>query len=121
MNIIILNKSEKPIYLQVYDQIVSQIVHHELPANYCLPSIRSIAKELNISIITIKNAWDLLEQNSFIYTIAGKGCFVSDNTRKEIDTKKIKLANHKLKSDLEYYKSLGLTKTELQSLIEKLF
>lgn len=78
MNIVLNNSSQIPLYQQIYEQIVSQILNNTLPTDFCLPSIRNIAKELEISVITVKNAYELLEQNSFIYTIAGKGSFVSN-------------------------------------------
>lgn len=93
MKLVILNKSEKPIYEQLYEQISSQIMNGELPANYCLPSIRALAAELGISIITVKKALEMLEFNEFIYTRAGKGCFVSDHAPKRLEDKKTRDRN----------------------------
>mgnify|MGYP001283942440 CR=1 FL=1 len=72
MHLVISNKSNQPIYEQLYDQIVSQIVNGELAPGFCLPSIRTVAKEIGVSIITIKKAWEMLEKNGFIDTIPGK-------------------------------------------------
>ena len=73
-------KSNNPIYRQIYEQIIMLINNHSLAADYCLPSIRFVAKELQISVISVKNAYEMLENEGYIYTIAGKGCFVSKQT-----------------------------------------
>ena len=77
MNIIIDNKSGKPIYEQIYTQLKEQIIGGDLEADAPLPSIRSLAKDLRISVITTKRAYDELEKEGFIYTVAGKGSFVA--------------------------------------------
>ena len=66
MDIIISNTSDKPIYQQIYEQISAQIIKGELESNFWLPSIRTIAKELRISVITVKKAWEELERMGFI-------------------------------------------------------
>lgn len=76
MNIFIDNKSGAPIYDQIYSQIKDQIINGTLKADQALPSIRNLAKDLRISVITTKRAYDELEKEGFIYTIAAKGCFV---------------------------------------------
>lgn len=118
MDLKIATKSQQPIYEQIYTQIVSQILKGEIKTDFCLPSIRNVAKELNISIITIKSAWEKLEQNGFIYTVAGKGCFVSSHAKTTLDGKKEELAKKRLAENLPYYKSLGLTLDELIDLIK---
>lgn len=77
MHIFIDNKSGAPIYDQIYSQIKSQIISGALQADEALPSIRNLAKDLRISVITTKRAYDELEREGFIYTIAAKGCFVA--------------------------------------------
>ena len=77
MNIFIDNKSGTPIYDQIYRQIKDQIINGTLEEDEALPSIRSLAKDLRISVITTKRAYDELEKEGFIYTIASKGCFVA--------------------------------------------
>lgn len=77
MNILINNKSGLPIYEQIYTQIKSQIISGELREDEALPSIRNLAKDLHISVITTKRAYDELEHEGFVYTVAGKGCFVA--------------------------------------------
>ncbi len=77
MNIFIDNKSGLPIYDQIYSQIKTQIINGELKEDDALPSIRGLAKDLRISVITTKRAYDELEREGFIYTVAAKGCFVA--------------------------------------------
>ncbi len=119
MNIVISNTSEKPIYQQIYEQVSSQILKGELEKDYCLPPIRTIAKELRISVITVKKAWEELEHKGFIYTMAGKGCFVAPLPRGELDSKRDRMAYDKLSKDIAYYKSLGLTMEEITEFIRK--
>ena len=77
MHILIDNKSGTPIYDQIYSQIKSQIISGELKENEMLPSIRGLAKDLRISFITTKRAYDELEKEGFLYTIPAKGCYVA--------------------------------------------
>ena len=118
MNIVISNTSDDPIYQQIYDQICAQIIKSELESNFCLPPIRTVAKELRISVITVKRAWEELEREGFIYTMGGKGCFVAPLPPKELDDKRNKLAYEKLTKDIDYYKSLGLSLSDVVELIK---
>ena len=77
MLIFIDNKSGTPIYDQIYTQLKGQIISGALKEDEMLPSIRALAKELRISVITTKRAYDELEQEGFIYTLPGKGSFVA--------------------------------------------
>ena len=77
MNIIINNSSGEPIYSQIENQIKNQIVTNVLEPHEPLPSIRGLAKDLRISVITTKRAYDELERDGYIYTLPGKGSFVS--------------------------------------------
>lgn len=77
MNIFIDNKSGFPIYDQIYTQIKEQIIKGSLKEDEALPSIRNLAKDLRISVITTKRAYEELEKEGFIYTVASKGCFVA--------------------------------------------
>ena len=76
MDVIISNTSGNPIYEQIYDQIKEKIVNGTLIENDVLPSIRSLARDLKISVITTKRAYDELEKDGFIYTIPSKGSYV---------------------------------------------
>lgn len=77
MNIFIDNKSGMPIYDQIYSQIKAQIISGALKEDEALPSIRNLAKDLRISVVTTKRAYEELEREGFIYTVAAKGCFVA--------------------------------------------
>ena len=77
MNLCIDNRSGAPIYDQIYTQIKHQIISGELEADQALPSIRNLAKDLRISVITTKRAYEELEREGFIYTLPAKGCFVA--------------------------------------------
>ena len=80
MDILISNSCGRPIYQQIYDQVKNAILSGELREGDMLPSIRALAKDLHISVITTKRAYEELEQGGYIYTAAGKGCFVSQKS-----------------------------------------
>ena len=119
MDIAISNSSAKPIYTQIFDQISSQIIKVELPAEYALPPIRTMAKELKVSVITVKKAWEELERLGLIYTVVGRGCFVAGLTSFEIEEKRSSLVDSKMIKDVEYYKGLGLSLKEITQAAKK--
>ncbi len=119
MNLVISSASDDPIYQQIFDQVSAQIIKGQLPSGFCLPPIRTIARELRISVITIKRAWEELERAGFIYSMVGKGCFVAQLSPETLQGKRSLLANEKLSKDIEYYKSLGLTLAEILALVER--
>jgi len=119
MDIVISNTSGDPIYHQIFDQISAQIIKGDLPSGTCLSPIRTVAKELRISVITVKRAWEELEHAGLIYTMAGKGCFVAPLLPKALDAKRSQLAGKKLAKDMEYYKTLGLSLEEIVAMIRK--
>lgn len=108
-----------PVYNQIYDQIVAQIVRGNLSADEILPSVRKVAGELKISVITVRNAYDKLERENFIYSVPAKGYFVKGHG----NVKKVseEHALEKLRSDLPYYKNLGLSLEEFVNLVKKLY
>jgi GntR family transcriptional regulator len=120
-NIVVRTTSQIPIYQQLYDQISSQILNGDLKSDSLLPSIRGMAKELRVSIITIKKTWELLERNEYIYTIKGKGSYVKKNTKASLDKKKLDTIKKSLKGDISLYKTMGITKEELIDLIKELY
>lgn len=121
MNINISNSSDKPIYQQLFEQISSQIIRGELGRNYGLPPIRTAAKELRVSIITVKKAWEELERQGFIYTMVGRGCFVADLSREDLSKKRDELIKKRMKKDIGYYRDLGLSLSEMIKLIKSEF
>ncbi len=121
MNIVISNTSGDPIYQQIFEQISAQIIKGELLNDFCLPPIRTIAKELRISVIPVKMAWEELEREGFIYTIAGKGCFVSSLGSKALDEKRNRLASEKFKEDIAFYQALGLSMSDVIELVKRYY
>ena len=119
INIAISGTSEKPIYQQLFDQVSAQIVKGQLTEGFCLPPIRTVAKELRISVIPVKKAWEELERAGFIHTMVGRGCFVAPMKAAELSGKRDEMALEKLRKDIEYYKSLGLTADDLVTLVRK--
>lgn len=120
MTILIDNRSGKPIYEQIVDQLRDQILSGELQADEALPSIRSLAKDLRISVITTKRAYEELEQAGFLYTVAGKGCFVAaKNTDLLREESLLKIEEHL--AEIRRLAALcRLTKEELRQMLELL-
>ncbi len=119
MDVVISTTSGQPIYQQVYEQISAQILRGELKSGTCLPPIRMVASELRISVITIKKAWEELERAGFIYTMAGKGCFVAPLPDAGLLDKRDSLAEERLKKELGYYRELGVEKKEFLAMVER--
>ena len=120
MELIIRNSTNQPIYDQIYCQIKSQILSGALAPGEALPSIRALAKDLKISVITTKRAYDELEAHGFIYTMAGKGCFVADNNLEILrEQRRQELETH-LTAALELVKSCGLTRQDLKQMLDLL-
>lgn len=118
MNLFIDNKSGVPIYEQIYSVIKEQIMTGELRAHEALPSIRGLAKDLQISFITTKRAYDALENDGFIYTVPTKGCYVSPKNMellKEANRKKIKDCIHEM---VQLARGCEMSAEELQELID---
>ena len=112
MNINISNTSTIPLYEQIVTQIKSQILNGSLQPGEGLPSIRNLAKELKVSIITTKRAYEELEKEGFIQTVVGKGTFVSNQNKERL--KEITLYNleNKLEEIIKQAKSAGITLEE---------
>jgi GntR family transcriptional regulator len=121
LDIVISSASEKPIYQQLFDQLSSQIILGDLREGFCLPPIRTVAKELQISVITVKKAWEELERAGLIHSMVGKGCFVAPMSSYERLDKRNEIALSKLKKDVEFYKSLGIGENEIVALIRAFY
>lgn len=117
LDIIIKNASDQPIYEQIYTQLKHHIISGQLQEGDALPSIRGLAKDLKISVITTKRAYDELEKEGFIYTVAGKGCFVAEQNLQLIRENHLKQLESLLADTLELSRSLDM---ELEELIETL-
>ena len=121
MQILISNNSKEPIYEQIYSQIKKQILKNELQAGQALPSMRQLAKDLDISVITTKRAYEELEKNGFIYSVVGKGSFVSEQSNEMIKERKLKVIEEQLVTAIQNSKEIGLSFTELQELLNMLY
>ncbi|HIT32108.1 MAG TPA: GntR family transcriptional regulator [Candidatus Enterenecus stercoripullorum] len=113
MNILIDNKSGAPIYDQIYAQIKSQIISGALKEDDMLPSIRNLAKDLRISVITTKRAYDELEREGFIYTVAGKGCFVAAKNVELLREENLKKIEEHMEQIVKLAASCNLSREEL--------
>lgn len=121
MNIIISNSSELPIYLQIVNQIKEAILSNNLKENEQLPSIRALAKDLNISFITTKRAYEELEKQNLINTVPGKGGYVSSFNKELVYEAKLREIEGKLEESINLSKIIGLQKSELISILESLY
>ena len=117
MNLFIDNKSGAPIYDQIYSQIKSQIISGELRENEELPSIRNLAKDLRISVITTKRAYDELEKEGFIYTIAAKGCFVAPKNVELLREETLKNIENHIDQIVRLSQSVGLSEQEVLDMV----
>lgn len=120
MNIIISNSAQEPIYEQIITQIKNLILRGELGENEVLPSIRNLAKELQISVITTKRAYDELEREGFIITVPGKGTYVAAQNKELMRESRLKIVEEKLSEAVAAGKSADLTLAEMQEML-KLF
>lgn len=121
MDIIISNSSNKPIYEQITCQIKDKIVTGELTAGQALPSMRMLAKELRISVITTKRAYADLEQDGFIETVAGKGSFVAKKNMEFIKEENLRQVQLLLEQTVDLSKRSGLILTELTEILTLLY
>ena len=113
MDILIDNKSGLPIYDQIYSQIKAQIISGDLQQDEPLPSIRSLAKDLRISVITTKRAYDELEREGFIYAVAGKGCFVAPKNVELLREENLKRIESHLAEVVKLAASCNLTRQDI--------
>ncbi len=118
MNLFIDNKSGAPIYDQIYSQIKSQIISGTLCEDEPLPSIRSLAKDLRISVITTKRAYDELERGGFIYTVAGKGCFVARKNVELLREENLRRIEGHIGEILQLAASCNLSKADIAQMID---
>ncbi|MBQ1321028.1 MAG: GntR family transcriptional regulator [Solobacterium sp.] len=113
MNVFIDNRSGVPIYTQIHAQIRDQIISGTLQPEEPLPSIRTLARDLRISVITTKRAYDELEKEGLIYTVAGKGCFVAEKNLDLVREENLR----RIEEDMDEIRALagscGLAKEEI--------
>lgn len=118
MHIIVNNSSMVPIYEQIMDQIKTSILCGDLLEDTMLPSVRGLAKELKISALTVKKAYDNLEKEGFTVTVHGKGTFVAATNPERMKEEQKKEVERDLEQVMLKGKRCGLTQQELRSLFE---
>ena len=121
MDIIISNSSDKPIYEQIATQIKKMIISGALSPGETLPSMRFLAKELRISVITTKRAYSDLERDGFIETVTGKGSFVANQNLSFIREEQLRLAEAFLQKAVDTAKSSDISCEELKDMLEILY
>jgi GntR family transcriptional regulator len=121
MKIVISNSSPDPIYEQVARQIKTQIISGALKEGESLPSIRRLAMDLQISVITTKRAYEELEKEGFIDTVEGKGSYVAMQNKELLREKKMKVVEEKMAGAVEEARLLGITRAELEEMLGLLF
>ncbi|WP_431810542.1 GntR family transcriptional regulator [Lysinibacillus capsici] len=121
MQIIISNSSKEPIYEQITNQIKSLILAGELQEGTAIPSMRNLAKDLQISVITTKRAYEELEKAGFIYSIVGKGSFVAEQNLEVIREKKLKVIEEQLSAVIANSREIGMSLDELKELLKILY
>ncbi|MCM1990786.1 GntR family transcriptional regulator [Oceanirhabdus seepicola] len=121
MKIIISNVSDKPLYQQIKDQIKAAILQRELKEGELLPSIRGLANDLHVSVLTTRRVYDELETEGFITTKIGKGSFVASENLELLQESKRRMVEVQLTEAWNTAQSLGISKTELYSMMDLLF
>lgn len=121
MKIIISNVSDQPLYQQIKDQIKAAILQSELKEGEQLPSIRALANDLHVSVLTTRRVYDELESEGFIITKPGKGSFVAPENLELLRESKRHMVEVKLTEAWETAQSLGISKSELYSMMDLLF
>ncbi|QED48773.1 GntR family transcriptional regulator [Cytobacillus dafuensis] len=117
MKIIISNTSKEPIYEQIIKQIKELVLKGELQESDSLPSIRQLAKDLQISVITTKRAYEELEKDGFIVSVVGKGSFIASQNKELLKERRLKIMEEKLIEIIEESKIIDLSKEELIEMV----
>ena len=118
MKLIINHSSMQPIYEQIVEQIKNKVMHGELEENTALPSVRVLAKELKVSALTVKKAYDALEEEGFVNTVHGKGSFVAFANQELLLEEKKKEVEADLERAIRKGRSCGMTDPEIRTLFE---
>ncbi|MCR4441438.1 MAG: GntR family transcriptional regulator [Peptococcaceae bacterium] len=121
MDIIISNASPEPIYEQIVRQVKNQIITGELEDGEPLPSIRNLARQLQISVITTKRAYEELEREGLIVTVGGKGSFVAGQNKEYLREKRLCLMEEKLAGIVQEARTLKVSRRELEQLLDVIY
>ena len=120
MQIILNNASMIPIYEQLVGQIKNQILSGGLPENEALPSVRALSATLKISALTVKKAYDKLEEDGFVVTVHGKGTYVAPTNRSLAMEARRRAVEEDFIRALDKAKAVGMTRSEIRELLELL-
>jgi GntR family transcriptional regulator len=120
MRVLIANSSPDPIYEQIVRQVKTQIIAGELAEGEALPSIRKLAQDLQISVITTKRAYDELEAEGFIDTVAGKGTYVAAQNAEFLREKRMKVVEERLADAVKEAKLAGIGPDQLAEMLRLL-
>ena len=121
MNIIISNSGEQPIYEQITNQIKDKIMRGEIKGGDALPSMRTLAKDLHISVITTKRAYEELERSGFIHTVVGRGSFVADANMEVMKEEQYRKVEAILTEGVRLAKQSGITCDELEDIVRMVY
>ena len=121
MNILIDNKIGVPIYDQIYTQIKAQIISGEIREDESLPSIRGLSKDLHISVITTKRAYEELEREGFIYTMPGKGSFAAPKNLEMLREENLRKIEEHMTEIQKLAATCGLTREEIMEMFTLMF
>ena len=117
MDLILSGSSPLPIYRQLFDQLCGQILDGRLKSGDALPPIRTVARELSISVIPVKRAWEELEAAGFIESFVGRGCFIAPMSAEKLRRLKHAMAEDRLRDAAAYCRGLGLSLDEAEALL----
>lgn len=120
MVIVIKNNSSEPIYDQIKNQILDAIISGELKEGECLPSIRGLAKNLKVSVITTTKAYNELETTGYIKAVQGKGYYVSERSNKVVREKMLEQIENHFDQAIEISKKAGISEKELTDILQNL-
>ncbi len=121
MEIVVSNKASRPLYEQIASQIKAAIMSGELKAGEAIPSVRSLAKSLHISILTVQKAYATLQEDGFIETTAGKGCYVSVQNQDFYLEEQQKKIEEKFSEAIEIAHTSGIKLDKLVNLLTLLY
>ena len=119
MDLYLSGSSPLPIYRQLFDQLCAQILDGRLKSGDALPPIRTVARELSISVIPVKRAWEELESAGFLESFVGRGCFIAPMSADKLQRLKREMAADKLSDAAAYSKGLGLSLQEAEALLRE--
>ena len=121
MEIVISNSSDKPIYEQISSQIKNKIMNGTLEAGEMLPSMRALAKDLHISVITVQRAYEDLTRDGFIETVSGKGSFVASQNKEFIQEEQLRKGEELLQQVVDIGRSHGISYEQMANILKVLY